>query len=77
MNIKINEAVPRKLWESGPMNSDIREGLYSEYIDNRSKAEFLMQQVYTRHIDMNSQLACELERLLERISGQDRRISMM
>ncbi|MBF0147849.1 MAG: hypothetical protein HQL84_03775 [Magnetococcales bacterium] len=59
------------------MKSDTRDGLFSEYTENRVKAEFLMQQVYSRHIDMNSKLACELERLLERISGQDRKISMM
>ncbi|HIJ85562.1 MAG: hypothetical protein HW380_3725 [Magnetococcales bacterium] len=77
MDVETKTVGTRDHWEPGPMNSDLTDGLFNEYAENRLRAELLMQQVYTRHIDMNSKLACELERLLERISGQDRKISMM
>lgn len=51
--------------------------LFRDYSQDRLKAEMLMQQVNTRHIDMNSKLACELERLLERINGQECRKAMV
>ncbi|MBF0415366.1 MAG: hypothetical protein HQL78_10920 [Magnetococcales bacterium] len=61
---------------TGSVKTCPRCELFREYSQDRLKAELLMQQVNTRHIDMNSKLACELERLLERISGQDRKKAM-
>ncbi|MBF0421918.1 MAG: hypothetical protein HQL73_02885 [Magnetococcales bacterium] len=65
-----NSFVSRPVRSGGIGN---RGELFSHYTQDRLKAEFLMQQVNTRYIDMNSKLASELERLLERISGLERR----
>lgn len=77
MTVETYKAMIQDLGESRPMRKELRDGFFSEYAENRLKAEFLLQQVNSRHIDMNSRLASELEILMERVSGQDRKISVV